>query len=178
MCFYVRCFFTAAICVGNIKPMLRIIGVGRVSYLLFVMIALKKNIFMNTKEELENQLRDLKHQANKIEHAIQNANMDDYFAKQQQMVGKYYKSSYLDSNHKEIDYYYVYEWSTSDYCILALQVVYTKYKYGWYTSIKTVLGVDLSDSHHPKIETVEISKEEFIKSYNDAQKHLSKLILI
>lgn len=47
MCFYVRCFFTAAICVGNIKPMLRIIGVGRVSCLLFVMIALKKNIDVN-----------------------------------------------------------------------------------------------------------------------------------
>ena len=137
----------------------------------------RSNSFL-IKEELENQLRDLKHQANKIEHAIHNANMDDYFAKQQQMVGKYYKSACLDSNPKEIDYYYVYEWSTSNYCILALQVVYTKYKYGWYTSIKTVLGVDLSDSHYPNIKTVEISKEEFIKSYNDAQKHLSKLILI
>lgn len=54
MCFYVRCFFTAAICVGNIKPMLRIIGVGRVSCLLFVMIALKKNINMSSKQDYLN----------------------------------------------------------------------------------------------------------------------------
>ncbi len=55
MCFYVRCFFIVAICVGNINDIQRTISVGTVSCLLFVMIALKKNINnMVTKQDYSN----------------------------------------------------------------------------------------------------------------------------